>query len=106
MCELLGMVASHPADVAFSFTGFAERGGKTGPHADGWGLSLYDGNFARTFLENHPAYSSPLARFLRDNPILTRLAVAHIRKMTRGVASIQNQHPFVRMWKGRQLIFA
>ena len=25
MCELLGMVASHPADVSFSFTGFAQR---------------------------------------------------------------------------------
>jgi glutamine amidotransferase len=106
MCELLGMVASHPADVAFSFSGFAERGGKTGPHADGWGLSLYDGNFARTFLENHPAYSSPLARFLRENPILTRLAIAHIRKMTRGVASIQNTHPFVRVWQGRHIVFA
>ena len=55
MCELLGVVASHPADVTFSFSGFVQRGGKTGPHADGWGLSLYDGNFARTFLENHPA---------------------------------------------------
>jgi glutamine amidotransferase len=106
MCELLGMVASHPADVAFSFSGFAERGGKTGPHADGWGLSLYDGNFARTFLEHHPAHSSPLARFLRDNPVLTRLAVAHIRKMTRGVASIQNTHPFVRVWQGRHIVFA
>jgi predicted glutamine amidotransferase len=106
MCELLGMVASHPADVAFSFSGFAQRGGKTGPHADGWGLSLYEGNFARTFLENHPAYSSPLARFLRENPILTRLAIAHIRKMTRGVASIQNTHPFVRVWQGRHIVFA
>ena len=106
MCELLGMVASHPADVAFSFSGFAERGGKTGPHADGWGLSLYDGNFAHTFLENHPAYSSSLARFLSENPILTRLAVAHIRKMTRGVASIQNTHPFVRVWQGRHIVFA
>jgi predicted glutamine amidotransferase len=106
MCELLGMVASHPADVAFSFTGFAQRGGQTGPHADGWGLSLYDGNFARTFLEYHPAFSSPLARFLRDNPILTQLAVAHIRRMTRGVANIQNTHPFVRVWHKRHVVFA
>ena len=28
MCELLGMVASHPADVVFSFTGLALRGGR------------------------------------------------------------------------------
>jgi predicted glutamine amidotransferase len=106
MCELLGVVANQPADVSFSFSGFIERGGKTGPHADGWGLSLYEGNFARTFLEHHPAYSSPLARFLRENPILTRLAVAHIRKKTRGIASIQNTHPFVRVFQGRHLVFA
>jgi predicted glutamine amidotransferase len=106
MCELLGMVASHPADVVFSFTGLALRGGQTGPHADGWGLSLYDGRFARTFLEHHPAFSSPLARFLRENPILTQLAIAHIRKMTRGVASIQNTHPFVRVWHNRHIVFA
>ena len=65
MCELLGMVSNVPADLAFSFTGFALRGGQTGPHADGWGVSLYDGRFARTFLEPHPAFSSPLARFVR-----------------------------------------
>lgn len=106
MCELLGIVASHPADVTFSFTGFAQRGGRTGPHADGWGLTLYEGNFARTFREHHPAFSSPLARFLRENPILTQLAVAHIRKATRGVASIQNTHPFVRIWQRRHLTFA
>jgi predicted glutamine amidotransferase len=106
MCELLGMVASQPADVVFSFTGLALRGGKTGPHADGWGLALYDGKFARMFLEQDPAFSSPLARFLRDNPILARLAIAHVRKMTRGGACIQNTHPFVRVMQGRHLVFA
>ncbi|MET0385837.1 MAG: class II glutamine amidotransferase [Polyangiales bacterium] len=106
MCELLGMVASQPADVVFSFTGLALRGGQTGPHADGWGLALYDGMFARLFLEEHPAYSSPLARFLRENPILAQLAVAHVRKMTRGTAAIENTHPFVRVVNGRHIVFA
>ncbi len=58
------------------------------------------------FSKTTPAYSSTLARFLRENPILTQLAVAHIRKMTRGVASIQNTHPFVRVWQGRHIVFA
>ncbi len=69
MCELLGMVSNVPTDIVFSFPGLALRGGRTGPHADGWGVSLYDGLFARTFLEPHPAFSSPLARFIRENPI-------------------------------------
>jgi glutamine amidotransferase len=106
MCELLGMIANAPADLMFSFSGFALRGGQTGPHADGWGVSFYDGSFARTFLEPHPAYSSPLARFLRDNPIKADLAVAHIRKATRGRATLANTHPFVRVLHGRHIVFA
>jgi len=106
VCELLGMVASHPADVSFSFTGLALRGGHTGPHADGWGLSLYEGRFARTFLEKDPAHSSPLARFVRENPIPTRLAIAHVRRMTRGIASLPNTHPFVRVVDHRHVVFA
>src|SRR5882757_8496380 len=106
VCELLGMVSSVPTDLTFSFTGLALRGGQTGPHADGWGVALYDGRFARTFLEPHPAFSSRLARFVRENPIPTRLAIAHIRKMTRGAAAIQNTHPFVRVLHGRHLVFA
>jgi predicted glutamine amidotransferase len=106
VCELLGVVSNVPADLVFSFTGFALRGGQTGPHADGWGLSLYEGLFARTFLEPHPAFSSPLARFLRENPIQTGLAVAHIRKKTRGEPKIENTHPFVRVLHGRHLVFA
>jgi len=69
-------------------------------------VSLFDGRFARTFLESHPAYSSPLARFLRENPMTARLAVAHIRRKTRGVAAIENTHPFVRVFDRRHLVFA
>lgn len=106
MCELVGLASSTPTDIAFSFSGFALRGGRTGPHADAWGLSLYEGHFARTFLEPHPAFRSPLARFLRDNPIRTTLAIAHVRKMTRGAAAIENTHPFVRVLHNRHVVFA
>jgi predicted glutamine amidotransferase len=106
MCELLGVVSSVPIDIAFSFSGFALRGGQTGPHADGWGVCLYQGPFARTFVDDRPAYSSPLARFLHDNPVETRLAVAHIRKKTRGETRIENTHPFVRVFQRRHLVFA
>ncbi|MFT3927480.1 MAG: class II glutamine amidotransferase [Myxococcales bacterium] len=106
MCELLGIVSNQPVDVDFSFAYFALRGGQTGPHADGWGLSLYEGLFARTFLEPHPAYTSRLAKFLRENPIYTPLAVAHVRRMTRGDAAIENTHPFLRVWHKRHIAFA
>lgn len=107
MCELLGIGSSTPIDIAFSFSGFVLRGGQTGPHADGWGVALYDNDhFARMFLEAQPAWSSPLTRFLKDNPIETQLAVAHIRKKTRGEARLVNTHPFRRVLHGRHFVFA
>jgi predicted glutamine amidotransferase len=106
MCELLGIASSAPVDIAFSFSGFVQRGGRTGPHADGWGVSLYSNRVARTFRDEKPAYASPLARFLHDNPIETRLAVAHIRKKTLGEAKLENTHPFVRVFQKRHLVFA
>lgn len=108
MCELLGIASKIATDVDFSFTfkGFAMRGGQTGPHADGWGVSLYEGRFARTFLEPYPAHGSALARFLRDNPLHSSLVVAHVRKMTVGEASLQNTHPFLRVLHHRHISFA
>jgi predicted glutamine amidotransferase len=106
MCELLGMECNLPTDIVFSFTGFALRGGKTGPHADGWGLALYEGKFARSFLEPTPACDSPMAAFIRANPIKTLLAIAHVRKKTRGRASLENTHPFKRTLWGRHWVFA
>ncbi len=41
MCELLGMSANVPTDIVFSFTGLMQRGGRTGPHRDGWGIAFF-----------------------------------------------------------------
>jgi glutamine amidotransferase len=100
------MECNVPTDIVFSFTGFALRGGKTGPHADGWGLALYEGRFARSFLEPQPCFTSPLAEYLRKNPIKTLLAIAHVRQKTRGSSAIQNTHPFNRVLWGRHWVFA
>jgi predicted glutamine amidotransferase len=106
MCELLGMECNVPTDIVFSFTALSMRGGKTAHHSDGWGLALYDGRFARMFLEPKPAYDSHLARFVRDYPIRTLLAVAHVRKKTVGGESLHNTHPFKRVLWGRDWVFA
>ena len=42
MCELLGMSASVPTDIRFSFSALSQRGGATGPHKDGWGICFYE----------------------------------------------------------------
>jgi glutamine amidotransferase len=106
MCELLGMDCNVPTDIVFSFSGLALRGGLKGPHADGWGLALYEKGAARVFLEPAAAAHSPLAKYVRENPIKTLLAIAHVRKGTRGKVALRNTHPFVRELWGRHFVFA
>ena len=60
MCELLGMSASVPTDICFSFTGLIRRGGQTGPHKDGWGIAFYDGKGCRTFHDPAASAHSPV----------------------------------------------
>src|SRR5258706_1136583 len=101
MCELLGMECNVPTDIVFSFSGLSLRGGLKGPHADGWGLALYEGSAARTFLDPAAAAHSQLAKYVQENPIKTLLAIAHVRKRTRGKGCLSNTHPFVRELWGR-----
>lgn len=100
------MECNVPTDIVFSFTGLAHRGGRTGPHADGFGLAFYEGRAARIFLDPHSAAESPLAAFLRAHPIKTELAIAHIRRRTRGRVTLANTHPFQRELWGRSWVFA
>lgn len=100
------MECNVPTDIVFSFSGLALRGGARGPHADGWGLALYEGRAVRTFLEPAAAAKSPLAKYIRDNPIKTLMAIAHVRKRTRGPVNLANTHPFVRELWGRHFTFA
>jgi len=106
MCELLGMECNVPTDIVFSFTALSTRGGRTGPHADGFGLAFYEDKAARVFLDPNAAANSPLAQFLRNHSIKTELAIAHVRKKTRGHVKLANTHPFQRELWGRAWVFA
>ncbi len=100
------MECNVPTDIVFSFTALSMRGGRTAHHSDGWGLALYEGRFARLFLEPSPACDSRLARYLCDTPVPTLLAVAHVRKKTIGAQTLENTHPFKRVLWGRDWTFA
>lgn len=100
------MSCNVPTDIVFSFRGFAERGGRTGKHDDGWGLCLYEGRAVHLFREPRPCASSALAEFVRQNPVKTTVALAHIRKRTRGKNGLVNTHPFTRELWGRTWAFA
>ncbi|MDB5870081.1 MAG: glutamine amidotransferase, class-II [Polaromonas sp.] len=113
MCQLLGMNCNSPTDETFSFRGFAQRGGATDHHADGWGIAFFEGDGAegcdrglRHFVDHLPACQSPVAELIRRYPIKSRNVIAHIRKATQGRVALENCHPFVRELWGRYWVFA
>ncbi|MDO5626237.1 MAG: class II glutamine amidotransferase [Pseudomonadota bacterium] len=106
MCQLLGMNCNTPTDVTFSFAGFAQRGGRTDHHADGWGIAFFEGSGARLFIDRDPACDSPVAELIRRYPIKSRHVISHIRKATVGEVRLENCHPFVRELWGRYWVFA
>jgi predicted glutamine amidotransferase len=106
------MNCNTPTDVLFSFAGFAQRGGRTDQHADGWGIAFFEGGKAglhqglRHFVDHLPASESPIAELVRRYPIKSENVIAHIRKATQGEVSLANCHPFVRELWGRYWVFA
>ena len=112
MCQLLGMNSLLPASLTLSFTGFAQRGGGTDHHSDGWGIAFFEsdgqiaGKAARHFVDKESASTSPIAQMLRTYPIKSHNVVAHVRKATVGAVTLENCHPFVRELWGRYWVFA
>ncbi len=106
MCELLGMSANTPTDICFSFSGLMERGGRTGPHQDGWGIAFYEGNGSRIFHDPLASVDSEIAKLIRNYSIKSRIVISHIRQANRGRVCLENTHPFVRELWGRSWVFA
>jgi len=106
MCELLGMSANVPTDICFSFNGLMQRGGKTGPHKDGFGITFYEGKGCRSFKDSNPSYNSAIADFICQYPIKSRTVISHIRQANRGRICLENTHPFIRHLWGRSWCFA
>ncbi len=96
MCQLLGMNCNVPTDICFSFSGFRRRGGATDVHSDGWGIAFFEDKGVRLFLDPQPSAESTVSDFVRSYPIHSLNVVAHIRKSTLGVTSLENTHPFMR----------
>ena len=106
MCQLLGMNSNKPAGVGFSFAGFAERGGRTAEHSDGWGIAFHEAGGCHLIVDHLASIDSPLAEALKRSGRTARNVVAHIRKATQGATSLANSHPFTRILWGRTWSFA
>jgi glutamine amidotransferase len=100
------MSANVPTDICFSFTGLLERGGNTGPHKDGWGITFYEGKGCRTFKDPNPSCSSGIAKMVKAYPIKSCSVISHIRQGNRGRVCLENTHPFTRELWGREITFA
>ncbi|WXF88702.1 class II glutamine amidotransferase [Pseudomonas syringae pv. atrofaciens] len=106
MCELLGMSANVPTDIVFSFTGLMQRGGRTGPHRDGWGIAFYEGRGLRLFQDPAASSESEVAQLVQRYPIKSEVVIGHIRQANVGKVCLSNTHPFVRELWGRNWCFA
>ncbi|TWI67622.1 glutamine amidotransferase [Pseudoduganella lurida] len=106
MCQLLGLNSSVPAGLGPFFDVFAERGGRTDEHKDGWGIAFHSGKHCRLFTDHRAAIDSPLATRIRNRALRARNILAHIRKATQGRIAIENVHPFARQLWGQTWCFA
>lgn len=106
MCELLGMSANVPTDICFSFAGLLERGGRTGPHRDGWGITFYEGAGSRSFKDPNPSSDSSVAQLVKSYPIKSQVVISHIRQANVGNVSLENTHPFERELWGKNWTYA
>ncbi len=101
------MSANVPTDICFSFKGLRERGGKTGPHKDGWGVAFYQGKGVSTFKDANPSYQSEIARLISDYPDKKYgCGGAYPTSQQRRSRAGRIPHPFTRTLWGRYWTYA
>ena len=108
MCELFAMSASRPVGVGAYLKQLMPRGGRIGPHNDGWGVAYFEGLAARVFKEAVPASESPFLSLLAKQDLLSHAVIAHIRlaNPSQFGRAACNTHPFEREYCGRSWVFA
>jgi predicted glutamine amidotransferase len=106
MCQLLGLSFNK---AIMPIGPFSKLVSNSDLHPDGWGVGYYSDESKRAtiFKESIPAHESELARFLIGyNGFNAKTFVAHIRKATKGLVTLDNTHPFNRYHDGREYLFA
>jgi len=100
------MSSLYPTSVGFSLEALARRGGRDGPHKDGWGIAYFEGHDAFLLRESSPAAESGLVHFMERNGPPSKLVLSHIRLATQGEPALRNTQPFQRELGGRAHVFA
>jgi predicted glutamine amidotransferase len=107
MCELFALSSDRPTNATFSLGVFGERGGRLGPHKDGWGIAFKEGRDFRLIKEAAPASDSACLRFVESQEFRSEIVLSHIRLASvPRVNSYTNTHPFARELYGACHVFA
>ena len=106
MCELFAMSAKYPTQVQLSLATFAEHGGHSGPHKDGWGIGYYQHNDAWLVKAPESAADSATQALVRASAPASRLVISHIRLATQGAVGLSNTQPFSYPLAGKRILFA
>lgn len=107
MCELFALSSDRPTNATFSLGVFGERGGRLGPHKDGWGVAFKEGRDFRLIKEATPASGSACLRFVESQEFRSEIVLSHIRLASvPRVDSYTNTHPFARELYGACHVFA
>lgn len=106
MCELLGMSANVPTDICFSFSGLRARGGRTGPHKDGWGMAMYRDGQVWSIHDPRPSADSDMADVMSKTSLKCDIVISHIRQANVGGVCLLNTHPFSRLLWGKTWSYA
>ncbi|MEP3348829.1 MAG: class II glutamine amidotransferase, partial [Marinomonas sp.] len=106
MCELLGMSANVPTDICFSFSGLRARGGRTGPHKDGWGMAMYRDGDVWSIHDPRPSADSDMAEIISSTSLKCDIVISHIRQANVGGVCLLNTHPFSRLLWGKTWSYA
>ena len=105
MCQLLGMNCNTPTDVMFSFTGFAQRGGRT-EHKDGFGIAFFEGAGVRHFVDHQPPATRRWPSWSGATRSRAATSSPTSARRRRARSRCENTHPFVRELWGRYWVFA
>lgn len=91
------MSANVPTDICFSFSGLRARGGRTGPHKDGWGMAMYRDDSVWSIHDPRPSSDSDMAEVMSNTSLKCHIVISHIRQANVGHVCLPNTHPFSRL---------
>jgi len=109
MCELFGASFNKQVGIQFAFNKFRESGEC---NRQGWGFAWYPDKVSSQIIkEAKKATESEISEFISiSNTIKSKIFISHVRYATgRGAAAEavhRNTHPFSKIYKRREYIFA